>query len=200
MLLDADGVVQRVPGSFTARLAAAHGLAAERAVGFERALFAMEAEAAKGAFAFAPALVALAQRWCPDADVERLLDVWRHVETVPGVRELIAHVRGLGIRCGLATNQQDLRADYLSCQLGYARLFDIECYSCHLGARKPDVAFFAAAIEAVGCAPDSILFIDDAPANVDAALACGLHALLHEPAHGAAGIAAALRAHGIDVR
>ena len=44
------------------------------------------------------------------------------------------------------------------------------------------------------------LFIDDTAANVEAARACGLRAVLHDPAQGAAGITEALWLHGVDVR
>jgi putative hydrolase of the HAD superfamily len=200
LLLDADGVVQFVPGGFMSRLAAAHGLAGTEALAFERALFALEAEAAEGRAAFAPAVAELVARLQPAIDVARLLDTWRHVEVHAGVRALVGRVRALGIRCGIATNQQDLRAGHLSGTLGYAALFDVECYSCHIGARKPQPAFFAAAIAAVGCAPADILFIDDSAANVEAARTCGLRAELHDEGSGAAGIAAALQRHGVDVR
>ena len=200
VLLDADGVVQFVPGSFMDRLAAAHGRVGEQARAFERALFALEAEAAEGRMPFAAAVAELIAPMQPAIDLPFLLDTWRHVEVYPGVRELVGRLRALGIRCGLATNQQDLRAQYLSVTLGYAGLFDVECYSCRVGARKPHAAFFAAAVAAVGCAPQEILFIDDTAANVEAARACGLRAVLHDPARGAAGIAEALRLHGVDVR
>lgn len=199
VLFDADGVVQYVPGGFTVRLAAAHGLVGNHRDAFESALFALEADAAQGRFAFMPAVADLVARYQPTIDVERLFDVWRYVETYPGVRELINQLRASGIRCGLATNQQDLRARHMSSALGYADLFDLECYSCQMGVRKPNAAFFTAAVAAVACAPTEIVFIDDSAVNVDAARACGLVGVLHDPASGAAGIAAALATHGIDV-
>jgi len=146
-----------------------------------------------------PALADLVARCNPGIDVERLFDVWRCVETYPRVRELIGQLRAAGIRCGLATNQQDLRAHHMSSALGYAELFDIECYSCRMGVRKPDAAFFTAAVDAMACVPAQVVFIDDSVVNVDAARTCGLVGVLHDPASGAAGIAAALAAQGIHV-
>jgi HAD superfamily hydrolase (TIGR01509 family) len=48
--------------------------------------------------------------------------------------------------------------------------------SCHLGARKPDVRFFHALLEALECAPHEVVFVDDREENVDAARAVGLPA------------------------
>jgi putative hydrolase of the HAD superfamily len=59
---------------------------------------------------------------------------------------------------------------------GYDALFDVSCYSCELGAAKPDAAFFAEAVRRIGAQPSAILFIDDSAQNVDAAREAGLTA------------------------
>lgn len=199
VLFDADGVLQYVPGNFADRLAAAHGLRGERADAFARALFAMEVGAAQGRTPFAQGLAALIAEWQLPVTLARMLDVWQHVAMYDGVREVVGALRARGIRCALATNQHDVRAGYLSDTLGYTQLFDVECYSCRLGARKPEPAFFTAAVAMVGCSAKETLLIDDTAANVEAACALGLQAVLHLPEQGAAGIVAALQAHGIGV-
>ena len=60
--------------------------------------------------------------------------------------------------------------------LGYDALFDVSCYSCELGAAKPDLAFFTEAARRIGAEPAAILFIDDNAGNVAAARAAGLSA------------------------
>ncbi|MFC4120012.1 HAD family hydrolase [Nonomuraea zeae] len=51
--------------------------------------------------------------------------------------------------------------------------FDHLLFSHRLGHRKPAPAAFEAASQRLGAAPGDILFIDDSPANVDAARAAG---------------------------
>ena len=42
------------------------------------------------------------------------------------------------------------RARYMSEDLGYSRLFDREFYSCDIGHKKPDAAYFLAILAASG--------------------------------------------------
>ena len=60
--------------------------------------------------------------------------------------------------------------------LGYDQLFDVSCYSFDLGAMKPDVAFFEAALRRIDADASSVLFIDDTEKNVHGARAAGLAA------------------------
>lgn len=53
------------------------------------------------------------------------------------------------------------------------------CWSSELRATKPSEAAFAAVEARLGVAPEAILFIDDAPANVDGAKARGWDAVLY---------------------
>ncbi|HVN02624.1 MAG TPA: HAD-IA family hydrolase [Caulobacteraceae bacterium] len=67
-------------------------------------------------------------------------------------------------------------------------------FSAQIGACKPSAAAFAAAEAALGLSPDAIVFVDDSPANVAAALARGWDAL-HFTGEGA--LMAALAARGL---
>jgi putative hydrolase of the HAD superfamily len=49
--------------------------------------------------------------------------------------------------------------------------------SCEMGCRKPDAEAFLQVSQAIGVAPERILFFDDTEANVDGALAAGLRAV-----------------------
>jgi len=51
-------------------------------------------------------------------------------------------------------------------------------FSNEIGVRKPDPAAFAALAAAMGLPSEAIVFVDDAPRNVDAARALGFRALL----------------------
>lgn len=85
--------------------------------------------------------------------------------------------------------------------LGYAALFDAAHYSCHIGHAKPLPAYFHAVCAATGMDATSILFIDDRPANIDAARQAGLHAAHFQLPRKAAGVAlmGLLRSFGISL-
>jgi len=56
-------------------------------------------------------------------------------------------------------------------------LFDAQVFSYQVGALKPDPRMYRAILAALDVPPEESLFIDDAPANVQGALATGMQAL-----------------------
>src|SRR5713226_5655513 len=85
-----------------------------------------------------------------------------------------------GGRCFAASNQEHYRVAYLRDQAGLGAHFDEIVYSAALGVCKPDRVFFTAAQARMDVSvAQSILFVDDAAANVDAARACGWRAMLY---------------------
>jgi putative hydrolase of the HAD superfamily len=86
-------------------------------------------------------------------------------------------VRSAGIHVYLATNQEHLRAAYLMEKVGLAEHVDGIFYSACLGAKKPDLEFFAKVQAAVGLCGEDILLIDDSRQNIEAALKLGWQAL-----------------------
>ncbi|MDQ3170535.1 MAG: HAD-IA family hydrolase [Acidobacteriota bacterium] len=86
-------------------------------------------------------------------------------------------VRSQGIRVYLATNQEHLRAAYLMENMGLAEHVDGIFYSARLGAKKPDMDFFASVAAAVGLQGEEMLLVDDDRRNVEAALQAGWQAL-----------------------
>jgi putative hydrolase of the HAD superfamily len=105
---------------------------------------------------------------------------------------LIAQLRASGIACVAATNQESRRARDLESHAPLRRLFDATFYSCHLGVGKPHEAYFRAIERALALEPRELLFLDDKPANVAGARACGWSA---EVATGAASVRRALGLH-----
>jgi putative hydrolase of the HAD superfamily len=76
----------------------------------------------------------------------------------------------------LATNQEHLRAAYLMEKLGLAEHVDGILYSARLGAKKPELDFFAKVQAAVRLCGEEILLIDDSRPNIEAALEAGWQA------------------------
>ena len=83
-------------------------------------------------------------------------------------------------RCFAAANQEHHRIAYLRDTAGLGAHFDEIVYSAALGVCKPERVFYTNAQARMGvAAAQSILFVDDTAANVDAARACGWRAMLY---------------------
>jgi len=85
-----------------------------------------------------------------------------------------------GGRVFAATNQEHHRAAYLRDHAGLGAHFDEIVYSAALGVCKPERVFYTNAQARMGVTvAQSILFVDDAVANVDGARMCGWRAMLY---------------------
>jgi putative hydrolase of the HAD superfamily len=99
-----------------------------------------------------------------------------------------------GGRCFAATNQEHHRLAYMRDTVGLGKHFDEMIYSAALGVCKPERVFFTTAQARMGVAvAQSILFVDDSPANVDGARMAGWRAMLYR---GPESLAAALAQWG----
>ncbi|WP_304454837.1 HAD family phosphatase [Nocardiopsis sp. YSL2] len=112
-----------------------------------------------------------------DAAVAELvaLDVrsWSHVD-----EDMVSFVGSLasdGVKLGLLSNIPHENAEYF--ERHHARvldLFEVLGLSCRLNLAKPEAAAYQWCLEGLGVAPEKVLFVDDRPHNVDAAVALGL--------------------------
>jgi putative hydrolase of the HAD superfamily len=114
-----------------------------------------------------------------DGSLERLirLDVASWCSLNAGTLEVLNAAHRDGIALSLLSNAPHELADALDDHRALA-LFDHLLFSARLGAVKPDAAAFEGALEAISCDPGQVLFIDDRPANVEGAIACGLQAIV----------------------
>ena len=86
-------------------------------------------------------------------------------------------------RLVLASNTNSIHARKFVPQLADTlRHFDALVLSHEVGARKPSRAFYERVIAAAGMPAERCLFIDDLPANVAGAKACGMHGLVYTDA------------------
>ena len=84
--------------------------------------------------------------------------------------------RGAGLRTGLLSNSWGV-SDYPRHLFG--DLFDAVVISAEVGMRKPEERIFLHAAGLLGLAPAECVFIDDVEANITAAQAVGMTAILH---------------------
>src|SRR5262249_51358268 len=85
-----------------------------------------------------------------------------------------------GYRLLLLSNTNDLHARRFLAQFDQLlRPFDHLVLSHQVGVRKPRPGIFAHAQRLADCAPEEIVFIDDLPANVAAAIAFGWQGIVY---------------------
>ena len=184
LLWDCDGVLQH--GRFDWRVR----LDSTVRPGFAEQVFRAELPALRGERPLRAVLTDLLEDEGedPPVTVEDLLGIWEQFDLDPEAVAVLTAVRRLGVPCLLATNQQDHRVRHMREVRGYDDLVDGSYYSSELGAMKPDPEFFERILEDLDLPADRVGFVDDVPANVEAALSVGIRAVRHDPVSGAAGL------------
>lgn len=198
VLLDADGVVQRVPGDGWRALVSRH--VDERTEEFVAAVAALEKPMLTGEGDLPSALGPVLQQYGLDLDPEDFYSgVWLAIETLPESLALVRTLRAADLGVHLVTNQHPRRAAYMKQVLGYEDLFDSCFYSCDLGAAKPHPEFFARVVDRLAADPGELLFIDDSAANVDGARHSGVHAVTWHHDEGVETLRGRLAEHALRI-
>ncbi len=87
-------------------------------------------------------------------------------------------MRGRGLKAGILSNSGP-GAREAERHWGFEEITDDIVYSHEVGLAKPDPAVYALTAERLGVEPGEIAFLDDVPANVEAACATGWHGVVH---------------------
>ncbi len=198
VLFDADGVLQK-PAE--ARRSAWRNVLGrtEDLDSFLEDVFEAEMPALDGRSDFAEAFSEVISRWKCRGTLAEALDAWTMIEVDQSIADAIGAVREMGLRCYLATNQEAVRADYMSRTLGYGQLFDGEFYSCRMGIAKPDVGYFQRILDELRAEPESLLLLDDRTENVKSARAAGLRAVEFTLSRGSGGLFRILKEFHVSV-
>lgn len=194
VLFDADGVIQTTREGWLEELTAVGG---DRGEDFVLAVFAAETACVTGQD-FQAAMDAVLQEFAIDRPLSEVIDAAYWIEVDPTMIGAVRGLRDLGLRCGLATNQQNLRGTYMRGSLGFAEVFDEQFYSWELGVAKPDPAYFAAVLDRIDADGDRVLFLDDNADNVEGARTAGLRAELFPRGGGIEALRPILARHGLD--
>lgn len=195
VLLDADGVLQDLPGGWYAAMEPFLG---DRAPEFLHRTWADEKPTLAGDGDYLPMLEATLREYgvaTPVAEVYAA--VWHRIDEVASSFEVVAALRRAGYGVHLATNQERHRGTYMHDVLGYRDRFDVSAYSWEVGAAKPDPEFFRRVVRRIGVPAAEVLFVDDSEANVEGARAAGLVAEHWHFGRGPESLLALLAAHGI---
>ncbi|MEU7479893.1 HAD family phosphatase [Lentzea sp. NPDC042327] len=96
----------------------------------------------------------------------------------PAMVELVRKARAAGLHTALLSNSwgEGYPADLL------VELFETVVISGRVGLRKPDRRIYHHTLEQIGVPAGRAVFFDDAPVNVEAAQAIGMHAFRHTTA------------------
>ena len=100
---------------------------------------------------------------------------WWPRAVLPGALELLASLRDR-FRLASVSNTNEIHWERFSTQWSLDRAFHHNFPSHLVGKLKPDDAYFAHVVAAMGVPAERVLFIDDNVINVEAAARLGLHA------------------------
>lgn len=105
--------------------------------------------------------------------VRTLLYNWAYPrDMIPGMEELIRRLKDAGYGIYLLSNASIAQHDYWP-RFSVSRLFDGKLISCDVKVVKPCHRIYEIFTDKFSLVPEECIFIDDAPANVAGAIACG---------------------------
>jgi putative hydrolase of the HAD superfamily len=197
VLWDADGVLQHLPAGWEASMRPVVGHLVDDVEAFLAEAFAAERPALTGDARWVEVLPGLLEKWGIGDSYDDALQVWLTIEPVAETREIVTALRQTGVRCYLATNQDEHRGRHMHENLGYADLFDDTFYSFELRVAKPDPAYFRAILDRLGLPAGEVLFVDDNATNVESARSVGLRAEQWHVDDGVPVLREHLRRHGL---
>jgi putative hydrolase of the HAD superfamily len=117
-----------------------------------------------------------------DAQADELVaDAWRWYVGTLDLRlfDWFAGLQDRGLKTGILSNSGP-GAREAERHYGFEKITDDIVYSHEVGLKKPDPAVYELTTSRLGVEAAEVAFLDDVPANVDAARAAGWHAVLHE--------------------
>ena len=173
VLLDADGVMN--DGKLLS-LEEDFGIPSQRLQRFFTEAF---PDCLKGKADLKEVIAPYLPQWGWEDTVDELLEYW--FKTGSNVHEpvwdIAKQLQAKNIPLYLATNQEKYRTDYMRQHMGYDELFTEIFSSAYIGFTKPSEQFYKHILGALSAIPPaSLLYWDDATANVEAARALGINA------------------------
>jgi putative hydrolase of the HAD superfamily len=193
VLFDADGVIQRPRDGWFEELTAWGGSRSEE---FMLAIAEADISCLTGKD-FGTAMRAVLDRFQISASVEEVIDQHFWIEVNQPMLDAVRAVRNRGLRCALATNQQNMRGAYMRKSLGLEMIFDEQFYSYEVGFAKPEAGYFQTIMDHINVAPERVLFIDDHDGNVAGARQLGIHSELFAQDGGVPVLASILDRYGV---
>ena len=122
------------------------------------------------------------ERWQWPGTAQAFVDFWMESDNQPNwqVLDHVQELRDGGANCYLASNQEQVRAEYIRNSMGFESMFDRLFFSCDLGHAKPDRQFFDLIAAEINIETRNIHFWDDSDSYVRAARSAGWNARVYE--------------------
>lgn len=195
VLFDADGVIQSNRAGWMDELTVWAGSRTEE---FLLAVSAADTACLTGTD-FGAALREVLRQFEITAPLEEVIDRQFWIEVRQPMLAAVRAVRDLGLHCGLATNQQNLRGGYMRNSLGFEKIFDEQFYSFEIGFAKPDAGYFQTIMDRIDVSPSRVLFIDDHDGNVAGARDIGINSEVFPRDGGVAALTPILARYGVPL-
>ena len=100
----------------------------------------------------------------------------------PAMLALARDLRGAGYRTAILSNMERRMLAAMRRKLPWLDEFDVQMYSCEVGAVKPEPEIYLECCRRLGCAPDETVFLDDKKVNTEAARRVGMHSYVFHSA------------------
>lgn len=171
LLLDADGVTQRLPFGWRTRQAWFGGIRMAQEINQ------LEKTTLTDQLDLVAVLAEMLDRYGNPCTVNQILQHWFQVRLDHRMLQMVARARSAGMITALATNQQRYRGRWMAETLPYEQYFDHQFPSFEVGLAKPDPAYFQHLLEVLQLDANQAVFVDDLAENVQAARSVGLHAI-----------------------
>jgi putative hydrolase of the HAD superfamily len=146
----------------------------------EHPLFVLE----RGELTEAEFIARLEQELGGDRRLDGMADIYfEHLERNPEMIELIADLRGRGLRAALLTNNvREWEPRWRAMLPEIDEIFEIVVDSAFVGMRKPEHEIYHLTVQRMGggLRPEDCVFVDDIGLNCDAAREVGMQAVLFE--------------------
>jgi putative hydrolase of the HAD superfamily len=103
------------------------------------------------------------------------VDYWSPLN--PPMLDWAKRLQQSGMRTGILSNMPDAMEIGLRARYPWLEAFDHQTWSHAVNLAKPESAIYLHAAEGLHTPPENILFLDDRPENIEAALAVGMQAI-----------------------
>jgi putative hydrolase of the HAD superfamily len=119
--------------------------------------------------------------WRWDKSPEELLQFWFESENIKNdlLLKLIYKLRNDGVKCYVATEQEQYRTDYIK-NVMFAGEFDGTFSTAEIGYRKNDPRFYEVIVSTLAVPKEDIIFFDDSESKISVAKDVGIDAYLYK--------------------
>lgn len=100
----------------------------------------------------------------------------------PEMLGLARDLHGAGYKTAILSNMEHRMLTAMRKKLKWLDEFDVQIYSCEIGAVKPEAKIYLLCCERLGCRPEEALFLDDKKVNTEGAKAIGMEAYVYHSA------------------